>query len=90
LGSIFLTIYINYSVSLAVHISLTPKSDITRRSIDMPKLREKKRVLVVGAGAAGMACADNLARHPDRFEVTSIGEHRCDRLYEAPIRSLGG
>ncbi|KAI9632138.1 uncharacterized protein MKK02DRAFT_20857 [Dioszegia hungarica] len=38
----------------------------------MPKLHEKKRVLVVGAGAAGMACADNLAKHPDRFEVTLI------------------
>lgn len=40
----------------------------------MPRLQEKKRVLVVGAGAAGMACADGLARHPDRFEVTIIGE----------------
>ena len=30
----------------------------------------KKKVLVVGAGAAGMAAADLLANHPDRFEVT--------------------
>lgn len=32
----------------------------------------KKRVLVVGAGAAGMSCADSLAQHTDRFEVTLI------------------
>jgi NADH dehydrogenase FAD-containing subunit len=40
----------------------------------MPAKGQKKRVLVVGAGAAGMSCADALARHPDRFEVTLIGE----------------
>ena len=38
----------------------------------MPKLEQKKRVLVVGAGAAGMSCADSLANHPDKFEVTLI------------------
>ena len=32
----------------------------------------KKRVLVVGAGAAGMACAEQLSHHPDRFDVTVI------------------
>ncbi len=31
-----------------------------------------KRVLVVGAGAAGMSCADSLANHPDKFKVTLI------------------
>jgi 2-polyprenyl-6-methoxyphenol hydroxylase-like FAD-dependent oxidoreductase len=31
-----------------------------------------KRVLVVGAGAAGMACADSMAAHPDKFDVTLI------------------
>ncbi|WWD22893.1 hypothetical protein CI109_107388 [Kwoniella shandongensis] len=31
-----------------------------------------KRVLVVGAGAAGMACADGLSMHPDKFKVTMI------------------
>ncbi|KAI5477714.1 hypothetical protein MNV49_005997 [Pseudohyphozyma bogoriensis] len=31
-----------------------------------------KRVLVVGAGAAGMACAEQLSHHPDRFEVTLV------------------
>jgi hypothetical protein len=41
---------------------------------DMPAQGQKKRVLVVGAGAAGMACADGLAKHPDKFEVTLIGE----------------
>jgi len=38
----------------------------------MPAKGQKKRVLVVGAGAAGMACADGLAKHPDKFEVTLI------------------
>lgn len=32
----------------------------------------KKRILVVGAGAAGMSCADSLADHPDRFDVTVV------------------
>lgn len=35
---------------------------------------QKKRVIVVGAGASGMSCADALAKHPDKFEVTLIGE----------------
>lgn len=34
--------------------------------------RSKRRVLVVGAGAAGMSCATALAQHPDRFDVTLI------------------
>jgi NADH dehydrogenase FAD-containing subunit len=34
----------------------------------------KKRVLIVGAGGAGMACADSLGNHPDKFDVTMIGE----------------
>jgi len=32
----------------------------------------KKRVLVVGAGAAGMSCAHHLSQHPDKFDVTLI------------------
>ncbi|KAF2089795.1 flavin-containing amine oxidasedehydrogenase-like protein [Saccharata proteae CBS 121410] len=32
----------------------------------------RKRVLVVGAGAAGMSCAHHLAEHPDKFDVTLI------------------
>ncbi|KAF9269470.1 FAD/NAD(P)-binding domain-containing protein [Marasmius fiardii PR-910] len=32
----------------------------------------QKRVLVVGAGAAGMSCADTLAQHPDKFSVTLV------------------
>ncbi|KAL5374002.1 hypothetical protein DPSP01_012306 [Paraphaeosphaeria sporulosa] len=32
----------------------------------------KKRVLVVGAGAAGMSCAHHLANHRDKFDVTLI------------------
>ncbi|KAI8937841.1 hypothetical protein NX059_005534 [Plenodomus lindquistii] len=32
----------------------------------------KKRVLVVGAGAAGMSCAHHLSEHPDKFDVTLV------------------
>ncbi|KAF9632704.1 putative flavin-containing amine oxidasedehydrogenase protein [Lasiodiplodia theobromae] len=32
----------------------------------------KKKVLVVGAGAAGMSCAYHLSQHPDKFDVTLI------------------
>ncbi|EAW06836.1 putative flavin-containing amine oxidasedehydrogenase [Aspergillus clavatus NRRL 1] len=31
---------------------------------------KKKRVAIIGAGAAGMSCASTLANHPDRFEVS--------------------
>ncbi|KAK4186977.1 hypothetical protein QBC35DRAFT_411438 [Podospora australis] len=34
--------------------------------------KPKKRVLIVGAGAAGMSCAHHLAQHPDKFDVTLI------------------
>ncbi|KAF2691616.1 FAD/NAD(P)-binding domain-containing protein [Lentithecium fluviatile CBS 122367] len=33
---------------------------------------QRKRVLVVGAGAAGMSCAHHLANHPDKFDVSLI------------------
>jgi uncharacterized protein with NAD-binding domain and iron-sulfur cluster len=38
----------------------------------MPQLKVPKRVLVVGAGAAGMSCAHQLAQHPDRFKVVLV------------------
>ncbi|GAA5827196.1 hypothetical protein JCM11251_001165 [Rhodosporidiobolus azoricus] len=34
--------------------------------------QQKKRVVIVGAGAAGMSCAESLSQHPDRFDVTLI------------------
>ncbi|KAL3462839.1 hypothetical protein BJX64DRAFT_137042 [Aspergillus heterothallicus] len=34
--------------------------------------QQKKRVAVIGAGAAGMSCAATLAKHPDKFSVTLI------------------
>jgi protoporphyrinogen oxidase len=34
--------------------------------------QQKKRVLIVGAGAAGMSCAEQLSQHKDRFDVTVI------------------
>ncbi|KAF1951781.1 FAD/NAD(P)-binding domain-containing protein [Byssothecium circinans] len=33
---------------------------------------QRKRVLVVGAGAAGMSCAHHLSSHSDKFDVTLI------------------
>ncbi|KAJ5256748.1 hypothetical protein N7478_012852 [Penicillium angulare] len=30
----------------------------------------RKKVAIIGAGAAGMSCSSTLANHPDRFEVT--------------------
>lgn len=44
-----------------------------------------KRVLVVGAGAAGMSCADGLARHPDKFDVTLIGTSSPPLLFSLPL-----
>ncbi|KAJ3712847.1 FAD/NAD(P)-binding domain-containing protein [Lentinula raphanica] len=46
-----------------------------------------KRVLVVGAGAAGMACADTLAQHPDRFHVTIVeAQSQCGgQMFSVPI-----
>ncbi|MCJ1478083.1 hypothetical protein MMC13_006758 [Lambiella insularis] len=32
----------------------------------------RKKVLVVGAGAAGMSCAHHLSQHPEKFDVTLI------------------
>lgn len=37
-----------------------------------PKDGEKKHVVIVGAGAAGMSCAATLAQHPDKFKVTVL------------------
>ncbi|EME44479.1 hypothetical protein DOTSEDRAFT_53565 [Dothistroma septosporum NZE10] len=34
--------------------------------------QKRKKVLIVGAGAAGMSCAHHLANHPDRFDVTVV------------------
>lgn len=34
--------------------------------------RETKRVLIVGAGAAGMSCAHHLVDHPSKFDITII------------------
>ncbi|KAJ3782038.1 FAD/NAD(P)-binding domain-containing protein [Lentinula aff. detonsa] len=46
-----------------------------------------KRVLVVGAGAAGMACADTLAQHPDRFHVSVVEaqSHCGGQMFSIPI-----
>lgn len=48
---------------------------------------KKKRVLIVGAGAAGMSCADSLSNHPDRFDVTLIeAQNYCGgQAFSIPI-----
>ncbi|OCF34508.1 hypothetical protein I317_03655 [Kwoniella heveanensis CBS 569] len=53
---------------------------------------QKKRVLVVGAGAAGMTCADGLANHPDRFDVTIIdAQAYCGgQAFSIPIEKRHG
>ncbi|KAF5879440.1 putative flavin-containing amine protein [Botrytis fragariae] len=33
---------------------------------------QRKHVVIIGAGAAGMSCAATLAQHPDKFKVTMI------------------
>ncbi|MCJ1309123.1 hypothetical protein MMC25_002778 [Agyrium rufum] len=38
----------------------------------MAENARKKKVLVVGAGAAGMSCAHHLIQHPEKFDVTLI------------------
>lgn len=43
-----------------------------RASVRGDATGKRKRVLVVGAGAAGMACTEQLAQHPDRFDVTLV------------------
>jgi hypothetical protein len=37
-----------------------------------PLLIQTMPKLIVGAGAAGMSCAEQLSQHPDRFEVTMV------------------
>lgn len=37
-----------------------------------PPTQSKKKVIIVGAGAAGMACAEQLSHHPDKFDVTVV------------------
>ncbi|KAK3722781.1 hypothetical protein LTR37_002353 [Vermiconidia calcicola] len=34
--------------------------------------QKRKKVLIVGAGAAGMSCAHHLSNHPDKFDVTLV------------------
>lgn len=48
---------------------------------------KKKHVLIVGAGCAGMSCADQLAEHPDKFDVTLIDSiDRCGgQAFSIPI-----
>ncbi|KAJ4195282.1 hypothetical protein NW755_002698 [Fusarium falciforme] len=37
---------------------------------------DKKHIVIVGAGAAGMSCAATLMNHPNKFKVTVL--EACD------------
>ncbi|KAI7046472.1 hypothetical protein KC352_g46161, partial [Hortaea werneckii] len=47
----------------------------------------RKRVLVVGAGAAGMSCAHHLAAHPSKFDVTLVDavDYCGGQAYSIPL-----
>jgi len=49
--------------------------------------QQKKRVLIVGAGAAGMSCADTLIQHPDKFDVTLVeAQDYCGgQMFSIPV-----
>lgn len=38
----------------------------------MTSSKGPKKVVIIGAGAAGMSCAATLAQHPDKFKVTVL------------------
>jgi len=49
--------------------------------------QDRKRVLVVGAGAAGMSAAHHLANHPDKFDVTVVDavDYCGGQAYSIPL-----
>ncbi|GAB7330103.1 hypothetical protein MBLNU13_g01786t1 [Cladosporium sp. NU13] len=49
--------------------------------------QNRKKVLVVGAGAAGMSCAHHLAEHPDKFDVTLVDavDYCGGQAYSIPL-----
>lgn len=51
--------------TLQIAIAMSPASADGHQS-------RRKRILIVGAGASGMACADQLSLKPDQYEVTII------------------
>ncbi|KXS96838.1 hypothetical protein AC578_7398 [Pseudocercospora eumusae] len=48
---------------------------------------KRKKVLVVGAGAAGMSCAHHLSEHPDKFDVTIVDavDYCGGQAYSIPL-----
>jgi len=50
--------------------------------------QKRKRVLVVGAGAAGMSCAHHLSNHPDKFDVTIVDavDYCGGQAYSIPLK----
>jgi len=62
----------------------------TQEPFDMSSKMEgqkRKRVLIVGAGAAGMSCAHHLSEHPDKFEVTIVDavDYCGGQAYSIPL-----
>ncbi|GAA6012558.1 hypothetical protein JCM11491_005433 [Sporobolomyces phaffii] len=58
----------------------------SKGSLPEPK---RKRVLIVGAGAAGCACADQLSSRPDLFDVTLVESsgHCGGQAFSIPVDS---
>lgn len=72
----------------AVRPSLASEASQTRFKMGSKvEGQPRKRVLIVGAGAAGMSCAHHLANHPDKFEVTIVDavDYCGGQAYAIPI-----
>jgi len=70
---------------------LLQQSNGSQARFDMAKNMEgqkRKRVLVVGAGAAGMSCAHHLSNHPDKFDVTIVDavDYCGGQAYSIPLK----
>ncbi|CZT20242.1 related to flavin-containing amine oxidasedehydrogenase [Ramularia collo-cygni] len=67
---------------------LEPQASQTRFNMSQKiEGRRRKKVLVVGAGAAGMSCAHHLSNHPDKFDVTLVDavDYCGGQAYSIPI-----
>ncbi|CAF3746268.1 unnamed protein product [Rotaria sordida] len=70
--------------SFPFHVSINPSQPQPSPSSASYAL---KRVLIVGAGCAGMSCANQLAQHTEKFDVTLIDSiDRCvEQAFSIPV-----